>query len=69
MTVLVGYKCIEWHVEHSEAIYVLIAQPPVTSARARGAKDAPEIHTMWSPHVMRVLCEAQPPPCAARTRL
>ena len=38
---LVGYRCKERRAEHSEAIYVAIGQPTVTSARARGAKDAP----------------------------
>jgi len=38
---LVGYRCKERRAEHSEAIYVAIGQLPVTSARARGAKDAP----------------------------
>jgi hypothetical protein len=38
---LVGYRCIERRAEHSEAIYVAIGEPTLTSARARGAKDAP----------------------------
>jgi hypothetical protein len=36
-----GYECITGRAEHVEALYFAIGQPTVTSARARGAKDAP----------------------------
>ena len=53
--VLAGYRCIERRAEHSEAIYVAIGQPTVTSVRARGAKDAPEIHTHCGRRISCVL--------------
>ena len=40
----VGYECIAGRVEHVEALYFAIGQPTVAPFRARGAKDAPEIH-------------------------
>ena len=40
-----GYECIAGRVQHVEALYFAIRQPTVAPFRARGAKDAPEIHT------------------------
>ena len=48
-----GYECTIRRAEHVEVLHFAIGQPTFTSARARGAKDAPEIHTMWSTHVVR----------------
>ena len=39
------YECTNGRAEHVEALHFAIGQPAVTSARALGAKDAPEIHT------------------------
>ena len=39
------YECTNGRAEHVEALHFAIGQPTVTSARALGSKDAPEIHT------------------------
>ena len=39
------YECTNGRAEHVVALHFAIGQPTVTSARALGSKDAPEIHT------------------------
>ena len=39
------YECTNGRAEHVVALHFAIGQPIVTSARALGSKDAPEIHT------------------------
>ena len=41
----VGYACTSGRAEHVEALYFAIGQPTVTPFRARGATEAPKIHT------------------------
>ena len=41
----VGYACTRGRAEHVEALYFAIGQPTVTPLRARGATEAPKIHT------------------------
>ena len=40
-----GYECITGRAEHVEALYFAIGQPTVAPLRARGATEAPKIHT------------------------
>jgi hypothetical protein len=41
----VGYECTSERAEHVEALYFAIGQPTVAPLRARGATEAPKIHT------------------------
>jgi hypothetical protein len=41
----VGYECTSGRAEHVEALYFAIGQPTVAPLRARGATEAPKIHT------------------------